>query len=220
MLRIITKMKNLHESPNSRQIWVNYDVAQTWNKWKIQTFSNKETHDLFQGRFTTTAHGDIIHSPKTGHTLSMKWWFSMVEMETITNSITSWSASFARSIPRRLTWRWKNNHLKTYLQQWWLSIAMLVYWKVYFYCLGPYFSTFASVVYDRRLIEVYPNIFLHLAVSKVRGGLDTSWYMIWFFANSKCYWKYESVFLGHVGDANRPAISLVKNSFQLLNSWF
>ena len=26
-------------------------------------------------------------------------------------------------------------------------------------------------------------------------------------------------FLGHVGDANRPAISLVKNSFQLLNSW-
>ena len=75
MLRIITKMKNLHESPNSRQIWVNYDVAQTWNKWKIQTFSNKETHDLFQGRFTNTAHGDIIHSPKTGHTLSMKWWF-------------------------------------------------------------------------------------------------------------------------------------------------
>lgn len=40
-----------------------------------ETFSNKETHDLFQGRFTTTAHGDIIHSAKTGHKLSMKWWF-------------------------------------------------------------------------------------------------------------------------------------------------
>lgn len=100
-------------------------------QWNIRTFSNKETHDLFQGRFTTTAHGDIIHSPKTGHTLWMKWWF-VDGRNANHHKFNHFLKCFVctEHSPKTNTTK-KSNNLKMYLQTWWLSIAMLVYWKVH-----------------------------------------------------------------------------------------